>query len=44
MNAMPNPQPLPAPRKSNRRTALVMASVAAMFFIGIVIRHWLFGN
>lgn len=34
----------PAPRKSNLRTALIMASIAAVFFFGIVVRHWLFGN
>ena len=25
---------------ANRRTALVLASVAAAFFIGVMIRHW----
>lgn len=28
----------------NFRTALIMGSIALMFFIGIVLRHWLFGN
>jgi hypothetical protein len=27
--------------KSNLRTALVLASVAAVFFVGIVVRHWI---
>lgn len=26
---------------ANVRTALILASVAAVFFIGVVIRHWL---
>jgi len=26
---------------SNLKTALILASIAAAFFIGVVIRHWL---
>jgi hypothetical protein len=26
---------------SNLRTALILASIAAAFFIGVVIRHWI---
>ena len=26
---------------SNFKTALVLASIAAVFFIGVVVRHWL---
>jgi len=26
---------------SNARTALILASIALAFFIGVVIRHWL---
>ena len=26
---------------SNARTALILASIAAAFFIGVVVRHWL---
>jgi len=29
-----------ATMSSNVKTALVLASVAAAFFIGVVIRHW----
>jgi hypothetical protein len=25
---------------ANARTALILASVAAAFFIGVVVRHW----
>ncbi len=28
------------PMTSNLRTGLVLASIAAVFFIGVVIRHW----
>jgi hypothetical protein len=30
--------------RRNRRTALILASVALVFFIGVVARHWLFGG
>jgi hypothetical protein len=30
--------------RRNRRTALILASVALAFFIGVVARHWLFGG
>jgi len=26
---------------SNAKTALVLASIALVFFVGVVIRHWL---
>jgi len=26
---------------SNARTALILASIAAVFFIGVMVRHWL---
>lgn len=26
---------------SNVKTALILASIAAAFFIGVVVRHWL---
>ncbi len=29
-----------AAMSSNAKTALVLASIAAAFFIGVVIRHW----
>ncbi|MBB5192253.1 hypothetical protein HNQ50_002994 [Silvimonas terrae] len=31
-------------RRRNLRTALILASVALVFFVGIMARHWLFGN
>jgi hypothetical protein len=31
-------------KRANRRTALILLSVAAVFFIGVVVRHWLYGN
>ncbi|MEC5215943.1 hypothetical protein RCH09_000877 [Actimicrobium sp. GrIS 1.19] len=30
-------------KKSNLRTALVLASIAVMFFIGVVVKHVWFG-
>ena len=30
-----------ASMNSNLKTALVLASIAAAFFIGVVIRHWI---
>jgi hypothetical protein len=29
-----------AAMSSNTRTALILASIAAAFFIGVVVRHW----
>jgi hypothetical protein len=26
---------------SNARTALILASIALVFFVGVVVRHWL---
>jgi hypothetical protein len=26
---------------ANLRTALILASIAAAFFIGVIVRHWL---
>jgi hypothetical protein len=34
----------PDVRARNLRTALIMASIAAVFFAGIVAKHWLFGG
>jgi len=28
------------PMTSNLRTGLILGSIAAVFFIGVVIRHW----
>jgi hypothetical protein len=30
-------------RNQNRRTALILVSVALVFFAGVVVRRWLFG-
>jgi hypothetical protein len=32
----------PAQQEKSRRTALILASVAAALFIGFVLRYWLF--
>jgi hypothetical protein len=32
----------PEQRRANLRTALVMATIAAAFFAGIVVKYWLF--
>ncbi|HMN80973.1 MAG TPA: cytochrome oxidase small assembly protein [Burkholderiaceae bacterium] len=29
-------------QRSNLRTALILLSIAAMFFIGVVVKRWLF--
>ncbi|MCE2971422.1 MAG: cytochrome oxidase small assembly protein [Burkholderiales bacterium] len=34
----------PQEKSQNRRTALILASVAAVFFVGVVVRHWFFGQ
>jgi len=31
-------------KRQNRRTALILLSVVAVFFAGVVIRHWLYGG
>lgn len=31
-------------QRSNKRTALVLLSVAAVFFFGIVLKYWIFGK
>jgi len=28
-------------QSANLRTALILASIAAAFFIGVIVRHWL---
>jgi hypothetical protein len=30
--------------KSNRKTALILLSIALVFFIGIMVRRWLLGG
>lgn len=31
-------------RRQNRRTALILLSVALVFFAGVIARHWLYGG
>ena len=31
-------------KRQNCRTALILLSVAAVFFVGVVARHWLYGG
>ncbi len=31
-------------RRANRRTALILLSVVVVFFVGVVVRHWLYGG
>ncbi|HTN49378.1 MAG TPA: cytochrome oxidase small assembly protein [Burkholderiaceae bacterium] len=31
-------------RRHNRRTALILATVALVFFVGVIARRWLFGG
>jgi hypothetical protein len=30
-------------RRQNRRTALILASVVAVFFLGVIARRWMLG-
>jgi hypothetical protein len=39
MNAMAEPK-----RPSNLRTALILLSIAAVFFAGVIVNHWLVGK
>ncbi len=32
-----------AERRRNRRTALILLSIALVFFAGVIVRHWLIG-
>jgi hypothetical protein len=34
-------QPMIAVMSNKTRTALILATIAAAFFIGVVIRHWI---
>jgi hypothetical protein len=31
-------------RRANRRTALILLSVVIVFFVGVVVRRWLYGG
>jgi hypothetical protein len=31
-------------RRQNRRTAWVLLSVVLVFFVGVIVRRWLFGS
>jgi hypothetical protein len=31
-------------KRQNRRTALILLSVVVVFFIGVMLRHWLYGS
>jgi hypothetical protein len=31
-------------RRRNRRTAWILVSIVAVFFMGIIVRRWLFGG
>ena len=37
-------QPDTDERRQNRRTALILASVVLVFFIGVIARRWLIGG
>ena len=38
------PSITPAERRQNLRTALVLASIVAAFFLGVVVKFWLYGT
>jgi hypothetical protein len=31
-------------RRQNRRTAWILVSVVLVFFVGVIVRRWLFGS
>jgi hypothetical protein len=31
-------------RKRNRRTAWILLSIVLVFFVGVIVRRWLFGS
>ncbi len=31
-------------KRANRRTAWILLSVVVVFFLGVVLRHWLYGG
>ncbi len=37
-------QPNRDERRLNRRTALILATIAAVFFVGVIARRWLLGG
>jgi hypothetical protein len=39
-----NPDPGSDRRGRNLRTALVLLSIAMVFFAGVIAKYWLFGN
>lgn len=41
---MSKPRQEPAAAARNKRTALILVSVAVVFFVGVVVRRWLFGG
>jgi hypothetical protein len=34
----------PEQRRRNIRTGLILASIALVFFVGVVVRHWIYGG
>lgn len=41
--SMTNPTDKAASKPGNLRTALVLGSIAAVFFAGVIVNRWLFG-
>ncbi|BCM08779.1 hypothetical protein MAFF241647_31360 [Ralstonia solanacearum] len=43
---MPNPgnSPTPEQRASNRRLAFILATIALVFFLGVIFKHVVFGG
>lgn len=41
MNATNDDPRMTAIRAANRRTALILASIAAAFFFGVMLKYWL---
>ena len=37
-------QPNRDERRLNRRTALILATIAVVFFVGVIARRWLLGG
>ena len=34
----------PSERRQNRRTALILATIVLVFFVGVIARRWLLGS
>jgi hypothetical protein len=38
------PMTTPEQRRRNVRTGLILLSIALVFFVGVIVRHWVYGG